>query len=78
MNYALTVVVFFLNLIWYCPLYLALKKNPDEHWYQNNSVEWYLGSSIFVVMLLQPWLMRISRMIYLYMYVGTGADKDKF
>lgn len=78
MNYALTVIVFFLNLSWYCPLYLWLKTNPKEHWYENNSVEWYLVSSIFVVLLVQPWLMRLSRMFYLYMYVGSGADKNKF
>ncbi len=73
MNYALTVVVFMLNLAWFCPLYLALKENPNESWYENNSVFWYLGSSIAVVLLLQPWLMRISRMTYLYMYVVSGA-----
>lgn len=77
-NYALTVVIFFLNLAWYCPLYLYLKKNPAENWYDNNSVEWYLLSSTIVVLLLQPWLMRISRMLYLYMYVGSGAADNKF
>ena len=75
MNYAITVVVFMLNLAWYCPLYLYLKKNPNENWYENNSVEWYLVSSIVVVLVLQPWLMRISRMLYLYMYVPYGSNK---
>ncbi len=78
MNYALTMLVFLLNIVWYCPLYLYLKKNPNENWYENNSVEWYLVSSILVVTLLQPWLMRMSRMTYLYMYVGSGADKNMF
>ena len=73
MNYALTVVIFMLNLLWFCPLYLALKENPNESWYENNSVFWYLGSSITVVVLIQPWLMRISRMTYLYMYYVSGA-----
>ena len=77
MNYAVTVVVFMLNLLWYCPLYLALKTNPTENWYENNSVEWYLASSIFVVLILQPWLMRISRMLYLYMYVPFGSNKKE-
>ena len=77
-NYALTVIIFFLNLAWYCPLYLALKKNPAENWYDNDSVEWYLISSTVIVLLLQPWLMRISRMLYIYMYVGSGAAQDKF
>jgi hypothetical protein len=75
-NYALTMVVFLLNLVWYCPIYLALKKNPNEHWYENNSMEWYLVSSIAVVILLQPWLMRIARMMYLYLYVSFGTSAE--
>ncbi len=76
MNYALTMVVFLLNLLWYCPLYISFKKNPNENWYENNSVEWYLASSIFVVIVLQPWLMRMSRMVYLYLYVSFGASSE--
>lgn len=74
-NYALTVVIFFLNLVWFCPLYIYLKKDPNENWYQNNSVIWYLCSSIVVVLLLQPWLWRISRMLYLYMFVRFGTTR---
>jgi uncharacterized protein (DUF983 family) len=75
-NYALTMVVFLLNLLWYCPLYLALKKNPAEHWYENDSMMWYLISSIFVVIILQPWLMRIARMMYLYLYNSFGQSAE--
>ncbi|GAA4455012.1 hypothetical protein GCM10023092_17950 [Rurimicrobium arvi] len=46
--------------------------------YQDNSIFIALGLSVFVVLLLQPWLMRISRVLYLYMFVkygkGQGAD----
>lgn len=75
-NYALTMIVFLLNLLWFCPIYLALKKDPNEHWYDNDSMWWYLGSSICVVILLQPWLMRLSRMLYLYLYVSFGTSAE--
>jgi uncharacterized protein (DUF983 family) len=66
-NYALTVIVFFLNLLWYWPIF-GLS-------YKDNSVFGYLASSITVVLLAQPWLMRLSRMVYLYMYVGFGHSR---
>lgn len=75
MNYALTVIIFFLNLCWYAPLYIYIS-NPKIHWYEDNSVEWYLASSTFVVIILQPWLMRWSRMVYLYLYVGFGTSTE--
>ena len=59
-NYALTVVIFFLNLVWYWPIFGMS--------YEDNSIYYYLATSITVVILIQPWLMRLSRMIYLYAY----------
>ena len=43
--------------------------------YQDNSIFYALGAAIGVVILLQPWLMRISRVLYLWMFVkyGKGA-----
>lgn len=66
-NYALTMILFFLNLVWYWPIFGMS--------YLDNSIFWYLGTSITVVVLLQPWLMRFSRMIYLYFFIqyGKGA-----
>ena len=66
-NYALSMVLFFLNLLWYWPIF-GLS-------YKDNSVFYYLGASTVVVILLQPWLMRISRMLYLYLYVGFGHSR---
>lgn len=66
-NYALTVIVFFLNLAWYWPIF-GLS-------YKDNSVFWYLGVSTTVVIIMQPWLMRWSRMIYLYLYVSFGHSR---
>jgi uncharacterized protein (DUF983 family) len=68
-NYALTVIVFFLNLLWYWPIF-GLS-------YKDNSVETYLVVSIVVVLLMQPWLMRMSRMLYLYFYVPYGKTRKQ-
>jgi len=66
-NYALTMVLFFLNLVWYWPIF-GLS-------YKDNSVFYFLGASLGVVILAQPYLMRLSRMIYLYLYVGFGHSR---
>jgi uncharacterized protein (DUF983 family) len=67
-NYALTVVLFILNLFWYWPVF-GLS-------YKDNSMYYYLISSTAVVVLAQPYLMRLSRAMYLYLYVGFG-NSDK-
>ncbi len=66
-NYALTVLLFFLNLCWYWPIF-GLS-------YKDNSVYYYLLSSTTVVLIAQPYLMRLSRMIYLYLYVSFGDSR---
>jgi uncharacterized protein (DUF983 family) len=66
-NYALTVMLFFLNLCWYWPIF-GLS-------YKDNSVQYYLLSSTVVVLIAQPYLMRLSRMIYLYLYVSFGDSR---
>jgi hypothetical protein len=40
--------------------------------YRDNSIYYALASSIAISVLLQPWLMRISRVLYLYMFVKYG------
>ena len=67
-NYALTMLLFILNLFWYWPIF-GLS-------YKDNSMYYYLIASTIVVILAQPFLMRLSRMIYLYLYVGFG-DNDR-
>ena len=66
-NYALTMMLFFLNLLWYWPIF-GLS-------YKDYSVFYYLATSTVVVILAQPFLMRLSRMIYLYLYVNFGTTK---
>lgn len=38
----------------------------------DNSIFYALGTSVAVAIILQPWLMRISRVLYLYMFVKYG------
>ena len=61
-NYALTMMLFFLNILWYWPIFGIS--------YKDNSFIYFLFSSIFVVILVQPWLMRYSRIIFLYFIVS--------
>lgn len=44
--------------------------------YKDNSVYWFLGTGIVGLALLQPWLMRISRVLYLYMFVRYGERRE--
>lgn len=67
-NYALTVIIFMLNFIWYHVIF-GLS-------YKDNSVETCLLVSTIVVLLMQPWLMRMSRMLYLYFYVPFGKTRN--
>ena len=63
-SYALSVGLFFFNLIWYW-LIFGLS-------FQDNSMIYYFITSTAIVALMQPWLMRISRVIYLNMFVRYG------
>jgi len=69
-NYALSMLLFFINLLWYWPIF-GLS-------YKDNSVYYYLAASSAVVILAQPWLMRLSRMLYLYLYVGFGHSRKVY
>ncbi|WP_276134795.1 DUF983 domain-containing protein [Polluticoccus soli] len=63
-SYALSVGLFFFNLIWYWGI-IGLS-------YKDYSIFYYLITSVTIVVLLQPWLMRFSRVLYLYMFVKYG------
>lgn len=66
-SYGLSVGLFFFNLVWYWLIFGIS--------YKDNSIFYYLITSIVIVILLQPWIMRYSRVLYLYMFVryGKGA-----
>ena len=40
--------------------------------YKDNSIFYALGSAVAIALLMQPWLMRISRVLYLDMFVKYG------
>lgn len=63
-SYALSVGLFFINAIWYW-LIFGLS-------YMDNSIYYYLATSVAIVLLLQPWLMRVSRVLYLNLFVKYG------
>lgn len=61
-NYALTTILLFLNILWYYPIF-GLS-------YKDNSIFYFLGASTLVVILMQPILMRLSRVLYLYILLA--------
>lgn len=63
-SYGLSVALFIFNFVWY---YFLIGIT-----YKDNSIFYYLFTSIAIVVLLQPWLMRYSRVLYLYMFVKYG------
>jgi hypothetical protein len=63
-SYGLSVGLFLFNLAWYW-LILGIS-------YKDNSVLYYLVTSTIIVILAQPWLMRMARVLYLYMFVKYG------
>jgi hypothetical protein len=42
--------------------------------WRDNSIFWFLGIDVALLIILQPWLMRISRVLYLYMFVKYGKE----
>ncbi len=60
-SYALSVALFMFNLVWYW-MFFGLS-------YKDNSIFHYLITSIAIVLLVQPYMMRISRVLYLWMFV---------
>lgn len=63
-SYALSVALFIFNFIWYALIFGIS--------YMDNSIYYYLITSVSIVVLLQPWLMRISRVLYLNIFVKYG------
>jgi hypothetical protein len=40
----------------------------------DNRFFWWMGTNIFLLIFLQPWMMRLSRVIYLYFFVRYDPD----
>jgi hypothetical protein len=60
-SYALSVALSVATFVaWYVLIGMSTK---------DNRFFWWMGINIFLLIVLQPWLMRISRVIYLYFFV---------
>ena len=68
-SYAISVLLFALNLVWYWAIFGIS--------YKDNSIFYYLATSISVVIVLQPLIMRYSRVLYIYLFVKYGAYQLK-
>lgn len=66
-NYAVTVVLFFINLLWYWPIF-------GLSWF-DDSLYYFMAVSTAVVLIVQPWSMRYSRILYLYMWIPYQSNK---
>jgi hypothetical protein len=44
--------------------------------YKDNSIFIALATAVGITLVLQPWLMRISRVLYLYMFVQYGKGHE--
>lgn len=65
-SYGLSVAVAVFNIIWYAVI-------VGFSW-KDNSVWWYLGITVTMLILLQPLMMRLSRVLYLYMFVKYNSS----
>lgn len=66
MNFVFIFIIFFFNLIWYW-LIIGLS-------FMDNSIYYYIAISVIMVLLLQPWLMRLSRVLFLYLVIRYRKD----
>lgn len=44
--------------------------------FMDNSILWWLGANCIFLILIQPWLMRISRSIYIYFFIRYDEEYD--
>ena len=65
-SYGLSVAIAVFNIVWYSLL-------VGFSW-KDNSIWWYLGITISMLILLQPWLMRFSRALWLSFFVSYDED----
>jgi uncharacterized protein (DUF983 family) len=68
-SYGLSIAIAVFNIVWYSVLI-------GFSW-KDNSVWWYLGITVTMLILLQPLLMRLSRVLYLYMFVKYKSSAFK-
>ncbi|HTO14162.1 MAG TPA: DUF983 domain-containing protein [Edaphocola sp.] len=64
-SYGLTIALIVFNLAWYA-LFVGIS-------FKDNSIFWFLGVCSVLVILLQPYIMRYSRVLYLYLFVQYNS-----
>lgn len=60
-SYGLSIALTVFNLIWFA-IFFGIR-------FSDNSIFWFMGVNVAIVLLLQPVLMRYARVIYLYIFV---------
>ena len=70
-SYAVSIALSVFNLVWFA-IFIGLS-------WKDYSFFWYLGVNIAILVILQPWIARYSRVLYLNMFVkyGQGSNLDK-
>lgn len=64
-SYGLSIALTVFNLIWFA-LFFGIR-------FSDNSIFWFMGINVAIVLLLQPVMMRYARVIYLYIFVKYGS-----
>lgn len=64
-SYGLSIALTVFNLIWFA-IFFGIR-------FSDNSIFWFMGVNVAIVLLLQPVLMRYARVIYLYIFVKYGS-----
>lgn len=64
-SYGLSIALTVFNLVWFL-IFIGIS-------FKNNSLFWFIGVDVAIVILLQPWIMRYSRVVYLSMFVKYGS-----
>lgn len=66
MNFVFIFVIFLFNLLWYIPI-IGLS-------FKDDSIYYYIAVSTVMVIVLQPWLMRLSRVLFLYLVIRYQSN----
>ncbi len=68
-SYALTVAISVATgVAWYVLIGMSVN---------DNRIFWWLGLNILLLVIIQPWLMRISRVIYIRFFVSYDEEYEK-
>ncbi|WP_199724345.1 DUF983 domain-containing protein [Taibaiella sp. KBW10] len=68
-SYGLSIALTVFNLIWYL-IFFGIS-------FKDNSLFWFIGINVGIVLIFQPLLMRYSRVIYLNMFVKYGSHDQQ-